>query len=118
MIPVAVMPMSAIAQMLHAASCHAQSRANSPSGAGRTNFGLICRPEYRPTTSARSFGEEQRQRRKDGEADQHADRRQRRSDQEQRQRPRVHQRQRQIFGIVGRAVIGLGVMLVVHALRT
>ena len=37
--------MSAIAQRLHAASCHAQSRANSPSGLGRTNLGLICNPE-------------------------------------------------------------------------
>src|SRR3954447_9006503 len=43
--PVATSVRSVIAQALHAASCHAQSRANSTSGAGRTNFGLILRPE-------------------------------------------------------------------------
>ena len=57
----------------------------------------------------------QRQRRENAEADQHSDRRKRGSHKKDRQSPRLHQRQRQIFGIVDRPVIALGVMLVVDA---
>src|SRR5690348_1289678 len=39
--PIATIAINEIVQMLHAVSCHAQSRANSPSGFGRTNLGLI-----------------------------------------------------------------------------
>ena len=45
MAPVATRAMSAIAQMLAAASCSASRGANSPSGRLRRNFGLICSPE-------------------------------------------------------------------------
>ena len=61
-------------------------------------------------------GDDPGQGRQDGEADQQPQRRQCRHQDEHRQRPWLHQRQRQIFGIVRRAITRLGVVQVVHPL--
>ena len=61
------------------------------------------------------LGRQQRDRRQDRIADQQTDRRERGNDDEGGQRPRLHQRERQIFGILRRAVARLGMVQVMHA---
>ena len=59
---------------------------------------------------------DQRQRRQHTIAEDECDRRKGGDHHEHRQRPGLHERERQIFGIVGRPVAGLGMMEVVNAL--
>jgi hypothetical protein len=99
MTPVATIASSAIAQTLPpppASASRGRTRPRRRAAEARVDL----QPRIAADDPLAQLRRQQRQRRQHGEADQHADRRQRGGDQEHRQRPRLHQRQRQIFGVV------------------
>ena len=116
MVPVATSTTSAIAQSAGGAFLPAPLPREVALGALAAELGVDLQARIAPDDQFAQLRRKQRQGRQHGEAEDQRNRRQRRGDDEHRQRPRLHQRERQIFGILDGAVADLGVMKVVDAL--